>query len=270
MDSGFHHIYPVIHLYLGELDDQDSVLRRQTDQGYQTDLEIDIVLQPRHPDTQVGTQRSYRQGKQYGDRHDPALILSRQEQEDKQEYQRQDKSRLPTGLFLLIGKTAPLQTDILGQMLPSDPFHRRHRLARTISRGGYGIDRGRGEHIETLDRSRAGRILGRAQGGQGNHRPVLAAHEEQVQIIPGSPVRRLRLDIYTVNTVEHIEVVHVHGAKISLHGRENIGQGDAEKLRPVTIHVEIQLRDLALHSGRHALKLRRSRSVIQEGIRGAH
>ena len=212
MDSGFHHIYPVIHLYLGELDDQDSVLRRQTDQGYQTDLEIDIVLQPRHPDTQVGTQRGDRQGKQYGDRHDPALILSRQEQEDKQEYQRQDKSRLPAGLFLLIGKTAPLQTDILGQMLPSDPFHRRHRLARTISRGGYSVDRGRGEHIETLDRSRAGRILGRAQGGQGNHRPVLAAHEEQVQIIPGSPVRRLRLDIYTVNTVEHIEVVHVHGA----------------------------------------------------------
>ena len=270
MDSGFHHIYPVIYLHLGELDDQDSVLRRQTDQGYQTDLEIDIVLQPRHPDTQVSTQRGDRQGKQYGDRHDPALILSRQEQEDKQEYQRQDKSRLPTGLFLLIGKTAPLQTDILGQMLPSDPFHRRHRLARTISRGGYGIDRGRGEHIETLDRSRAGRILGRAQGGQGNHRPVLAAHEEQVQIIPGSPVRRLRLDIYTVNTVEHIEVVHVHGAKISLHGRENIGQGDAEKLRPVTIHVEIQLRDLALHGGRYALKLRRLRGVIQEGIRGAY
>ena len=118
MDSGSHHIYPVIHLYLGELNDQDSVLRRQTDQGYQTDLIINIVLQPCRPDAQVGAQRSYRQGKQYGDRHDPALILSRQEQEDKQEDQRQDKTSLPTGLFLLIGKTAPLQTDILGQMLP--------------------------------------------------------------------------------------------------------------------------------------------------------
>ena len=212
MDSGFHHIYPVIYLHLGELNDQDSVLRRQTDQGYQTDLEIDIVLQPRHPDTQVGTQRGDRQGKQYGDRHDPALILSRQEQEDKQEDQRQDKTSLPTGLFLLIGKTAPLQTDILGQMLPSDPFHRSHRLTRTISRSGYGVDRGRGEHIETLDRSRTGRILGRAQGSQWNHRPILTADEEQIQIIPGGPIRRLRLDIYTVNTVEHIEVVHVHGA----------------------------------------------------------
>ena len=97
-------------------------------------------------------------------------------------------------------------------MLPSDPFHRSHRLTRTISRSGYGVDRGRGEHIETLDRSRTGRILGRAQGSQWNHRPILTADEEQIQIIPGGPIRRLRLDIYTVNTVEHIEVVHVHGA----------------------------------------------------------
>ena len=33
-------------LFLGKFDDQDSVLGGQSDEGYQSDLEVDVVFQP--------------------------------------------------------------------------------------------------------------------------------------------------------------------------------------------------------------------------------
>ena len=40
---------PAVPQLLGELDDQDRVLRRQADQHDQADLAVDVVRQPAHP-----------------------------------------------------------------------------------------------------------------------------------------------------------------------------------------------------------------------------
>ena len=50
-----------IDLYFGKLDDQDRILCCQTNQRHQADLEINVVVQARHPYSKVSSQCCNRQ-----------------------------------------------------------------------------------------------------------------------------------------------------------------------------------------------------------------
>ena len=80
---------------LGELDDQDRVLRRQPDQHDQPDLAVDVVGQAAHPLRRQRAQHRQRHAEQHDERQHQALVLRRQRQVDEQ--QRQPEDQRPTG-----------------------------------------------------------------------------------------------------------------------------------------------------------------------------
>ena len=83
-----------------------------------------------------------------------------------------------------------------------------------------------------------------------------------------SPVRAFGLKIYPVNSVVHVEVVHIHRTSEGLERREDIRDRDTEQLSLVPIHVEIQLGNVLLHSAGHARELLSLRRVIYKGVGG--
>src|SRR3984885_4292877 len=89
--------FPVFVLILGELDNQDRVLRCQPNQHDQTDLRIDIAFDLHHVRRQKNTEENaaqpkhrkssedrHRRAEQYAERQRPALVKSSKNQEDEQ------------------------------------------------------------------------------------------------------------------------------------------------------------------------------------------
>ena len=94
-----------------------------------------------------------------------------------------------------------------------------------------------------------------AEGGHRYHRAAVTLDEEEVQVVLVCPVRLVGLDVYAVDTVVHVEVIHIDGACEGLQGGEHIRKRDSEKLYLVPVCIEVQLRDILLHSGCEAGEL---------------
>ena len=209
MNGSLYSIDSFIHLYFGKFHNQNGILSSQTNKRHQSDLEIDIILQSRYPNTQISPQRCNRQRKQHRNRHNPAFILSCKKQEYKEEHQSQNHTSLSAGLLFLIRKATPFKSDIFRQMLLHNTLHRCHRITRTIPRCGNSINRSRREHIETFDCTRTGSIFRCTQCRKRNHRTVLGPYEEKPQALFVRTVRCFGLNIHTIDTVEHIKIVHI-------------------------------------------------------------
>ena len=92
--------------------------------------------------------------------------------------------------------------------------------ADTVCR--FAADRGGVVHIEPLYRTRPGRIMSVAQGIDRNHGSSGTLHEEEVQVVGMGTIWRICLDIDTIDTVIHIEVIHVDRSRESLERSEDI------------------------------------------------
>ncbi len=79
---------------LGEFDDQDAVLGGERNQHDETDLRIEIVVEPGDQQRQHGASDSDRNREEYGNRDGPALVEPDQEQECEQDGERQDHAGL--------------------------------------------------------------------------------------------------------------------------------------------------------------------------------
>src|SRR5699024_9895488 len=55
MNGRLYQVSPVIYLHLCKLYDKDGILRRKSHEHYQTNLEVDIILQPTDGNTQIGS-----------------------------------------------------------------------------------------------------------------------------------------------------------------------------------------------------------------------
>ena len=86
-----HERLALVVLHLGELDDQNRVLRRQADQHDQPDLREHVVHvaradEPaRQPEAEVGAERRERRAEQHAERQAPALVLRGQNQEHEED-----------------------------------------------------------------------------------------------------------------------------------------------------------------------------------------
>ena len=80
----------------------------------------------------------------------------------------------------------------------------------------------------------------------------------------------LRLNIYTVDTVEHIKVIDIYRTRVGFHGGEYIRQRYAGKLHFVTVDIEVELGNVCLKSGRKSRQLFAFRGVVHQCIRGLH
>ena len=86
---------------VGEFDDQDRVLRRQTDDGDQPDLEVDVVRLMPNPDAEQRAEHAERHAEQHGERHRPALVLRREHEKHQHETEREDERRVAARRALL-------------------------------------------------------------------------------------------------------------------------------------------------------------------------
>ena len=210
MDGRLYQVSSLVDLHLSKLHNQNGILCRKPHQHHQANLEINIILQSAYHNAQIGTQSGYRQRKQYSDRYRPAFILRSQKEEYEKEHQRKHKARLSSRLFFLIGKAAPLQADIVRQVVTRNLFHNLHCLTGAVALCRRTADNGSGKHVETLDTARSGGIGGISQRGKRHHHSVLCLYKEQVDIVLMLTIRSLGLDIHLIYTVEHIEVIHIY------------------------------------------------------------
>ena len=125
-------------------------------------------------------------------------------------------------------------------------FHLTHHLTRTISRSCRPPDNCRREHIEAPDISRTCRIFGISQSSQRHHIPSRRLYKEHIDIVFMCPVRSFGLNIYLINPVKHIEIVHINRSGVGFHRRKNIGHRDTQEFGFVPVDIKIQLRNFGL------------------------
>ncbi len=97
---------PLVPQCVGELDDQDGVLRRQADHRDQRHFEIDVVRHAADPDAQQRAEGAERHAEQHRERDAEALVLRRQHQEHEDQAEAEDQPALPAGHLLLVGLAA--------------------------------------------------------------------------------------------------------------------------------------------------------------------
>ena len=73
---------PLLDQLLGELHDQNRVLRRKADQHHQSDLHVDVVDQTTPRDERQRTQHRHRYGQQDDEGQREALVLCREREID--------------------------------------------------------------------------------------------------------------------------------------------------------------------------------------------
>ena len=79
---------------LGELNDQDRVLARQTHQDHEADLGEDVHVHARPgSDADDRAEQAHRHHQDHGQRQRPAFVLGRQHQEDEDHRQDEDVDR---------------------------------------------------------------------------------------------------------------------------------------------------------------------------------
>ena len=134
LDRRLHDRLALLLKLLGELDDQDGGLGREADEQHEPDLHVDVVLQPAQPCEHGGPQDGERHGEQHGERDAPALVLGRQEEEDKDDREPEDQRSEIAGGDLLEGDPRPLVAHLAGQTLGRDPPPSPPPPVRTSSR----------------------------------------------------------------------------------------------------------------------------------------
>ena len=92
---------------LGELDDQDGVLRGETHEGDDADLDIDVVLKAGQGDAEESAEDTDRQAKQDRERNRPAFVLRGEDQEHEDHGHAEDRALCAAGLLLLVGEAGP-------------------------------------------------------------------------------------------------------------------------------------------------------------------
>ena len=135
VQRSLHQRLALLELEFRELDDQDGVLRRQTDQHDKADLSEDVQLEVPHHEAQEGAKYGERRAEQDAERQRPALVLGRQDEEDhdqgQDEYGRGAGRRL-----LLIGHCIPGITHFRGQRISRHFLERSERIARAVAGRG--------------------------------------------------------------------------------------------------------------------------------------
>ena len=79
-------------------------------------------------------------------------------------------------------------------------------------------------------------------------------------------IRSFPLNVYLINTVEHIEVIHIHRTCISFHRRKHICQRYSQHLYFISVHIKVKLRNLRLQRRRQTCQFLVLGSIIHQRI----
>src|SRR5262245_25619466 len=92
-----------------ELDDQNRVLARETDQYEQSDLRENVVVTACHPHSGDRRQETHRHDEDDHERKRPTLVLRREHEEHEQHAKWENEHRRVAGELLLIRQLRPLE-----------------------------------------------------------------------------------------------------------------------------------------------------------------
>ena len=109
LERGIDDREPFAAQLLGELDDQDRVLRGQADEHDEADLAVHVVLQPAQALRADAAEHGERHAQQDDERQHQALVLRREREVHEQQREAEDVEGLPTRLQLLERLAGPLE-----------------------------------------------------------------------------------------------------------------------------------------------------------------
>ena len=175
-ERGRDRILALVTQHLGELDDQDGVLRGQPDQHDQADLREDVVhvalrRPPRHAEAEVRAEGRERRPEEHAERQRPALVLRREHEEHQEDREREDDHRVRRAL-LLVRHVGPVVAHLGGQHLLGDFLERGQRLRRAVAGRRHAGDLGRAIQVEAVGELRAARRPRRHQRVERHHLAV--------------------------------------------------------------------------------------------------
>ena len=162
---------------LGELDDQNAVLRRQADQHHEPDLAVDVVDEPAPPLREQRAEDRERHRQQDDERQREALVL-RPPASGRRAAGRGRRSP-PTGVPALISSSdSPDHANVMpcGSTRSDSCSIDLQRLARAVAGRRRPVDRRRSEQVVVRDRLRRGRLAHRDHVAERHHLPGRRPH----------------------------------------------------------------------------------------------
>ena len=195
---------------VGELDDEDRVLRRQPDHGDQPHLHVDVARLAAQPHAEVSAQHTERNAEQHGERQGPALVLGSEDEEHDDEPQRHHCTRSTPRCPFLIRLPRVGQGEPFGREPRADQaVELRHHLAAAASRLRRAGHERRCEAVEPRQQRRGGAELGSGHSGQRDHGVIRPPHVKPPDVGWGLAEPRLGLRLHPIGAPVQVEVVDV-------------------------------------------------------------
>ena len=242
LPSRFERRLALLPELVGELDDENRVLCRQTDQQDEADLGVDVVVEAPGQGQNRGAEDRHRHREDDAEGQGPTLVLGGQEEVDEDDGQREDEPCSTTGGELLVGHAGPLEAHRGRHRVAGDLLHRRDRLAGAVAGGGISGDRRRGVEVVAGLNCRADGVLDVDQGRQRDHPARVGANLELGDVGSFDPVGLVGLNHDLPDPAEDVEVVDIGRPEVGLQGVEDHRQGHVEALGLLAVHLEEELR----------------------------
>src|ERR1700761_2124057 len=232
------------HVFLAcELDDEDGVLGRQTNEHDQSDLRVDVVLQPTGRQREKSAKDRNRRAEQDAEGQRPALILRGQNKEDKEQRDAKDGGGRDAlgGLLLLEGHALVVERHLTGHGLAEHLFEGLRGLGRAVAGRGVRNQLRRLIFVVAHGEFGPGNAL---HGGESRERYGVAGgvlHVEPADVINVRARRTLSFDIRLPLAPEAVEVIHQIAAHEGLQGLVDIGEVDTLLDRFLAIDIDVDL-----------------------------
>ena len=207
-DCRMYYIHAVFHVHLSIFNNQDGVLGGQTNQRYQTNLHINVIVLSTQILSQKAAKYCRRYGQQNCQRNSPAFIQRSQAQENEYQRNNKDLSRTSACFNFVTALVNPFVGIGIRQNFCRNFFQRCHGLTGRIpfSRVTGNLN-GAGTVITGHD-DRSIFTLRLNQSIQRYHLAIVAAYEEEAHIIGAGTMGRISLHNNFPNTAKTIDIIN--------------------------------------------------------------
>ena len=188
LQGGVHERSALFQLSLGELDDEDRVLRRKTDEHDEPDLAVHVQVVLSQKQSSESAEHGDWKRKQHAERQRPALVQSGENEEHEHQREHEGLRAGASRLLLLEREVRPLEAHLARQDLVGHLFERSLHLIRAVAGCGSSDQMGTAEQVEAIRELGTVDALGGNEGGERDHLAVGVA-----DVVAGDVVRALAL-----------------------------------------------------------------------------
>ena len=252
---------------LGEFDDENRVLRRETDEHDETDLDVDVVDQAAERDERERSQDCHRDSEKDDERQREGLVLSRQGEVDDQKAEAKDDDGLAFGLHFFECETGPRVGHALEFVLLEELDHGCVALTGAKAWCGRTVDLGRAEEVVVVDDLGSGDLLDTGEVVERDHLAGVGTDVELTQVLRVTAELLVCLDVDAVGAVVVVEVVDVAGAHEGSERSGDLAEGNANGFGFLPIDGDLELRIVRRELGVHGSEARAwSAALCDEGM----